>query len=87
MTYDGCESVCMDFEVTRAEDGTLTTTWVLPWDVVALVNLCDSSITDEEALAVGRIALGAAMTAYAAEDPGSSASGSRRMDGGNCDDK
>lgn len=69
MTYDGCESVCMEFEVSRAEDGSLTTTWVLPWDVVALVNLYDSSITDEEALAVGRIALGAAMTAYAAEYP------------------
>ena len=69
MTYDGCESVCMDFEVNRAENGTLTSTWVLPWDIVALVNLYDSSITYEEALAVGRISMGAAMAAYAAEYP------------------
>lgn len=71
MTYDGCESVCMDFEVSRAEDGTLTTTWVLPWDIEALVNLYDGSITDEEALAVGRITMGAAMAAYAEEYPDS----------------
>lgn len=71
MTYDGCESVCMEFEVIRTEDGTLETVWVLPWDLEALVNLYDSSITYEEALAVGRISMGAAMAAYAAEYPGS----------------
>lgn len=69
ITYDDCYPMMMDFEVIRTEDGTLETVWVLPWDLEALVNLYDSSITYEEALAVGRISMGAAMAAEAAEFP------------------
>lgn len=69
--YDGIESVLMEFEVIRTPEGTLSVEWVLPWDIAKLVQLYDSSISHEDALAVGRISLGAAMAKYEAMYPGS----------------
>lgn len=69
MSYDGCDSVMMEFFVRRAEDGSLTTEWYLPWPLEELVALYDASVSYEDALAVGRISLGAAMAEEAARCP------------------
>lgn len=68
--YDGCESVQMNFDVIRASGGELEVEWVLPWDIEALVQLYDSCITREDALAVGRISLAVAMSDFAEQYPG-----------------
>lgn len=67
--YMGCESVQMEFDVIRTEDGQFEIEWVLPWDIEGLVELYDNSISREDALAVGRISLAVAMAEYAAQYP------------------
>lgn len=67
--YMGCESVQMEFDVIRTEDGQFEIERVLPWDIEGLVELYDGSISREDALAVGRISLAAAMAEYAGQYP------------------
>lgn len=67
--YMGCESVQMEFDVIRTEDGQFEIEWVLPWDIEGLVELYDNSISREDALAVGRISLAVAMAEYAEQYP------------------
>lgn len=69
LRYHGIENVMMEFEIIRGEDGGLEISWVLPWDIEGLVQLYDSSISYEDALAAGRISLAAAMADYAEEYP------------------
>lgn len=69
MSYDGCDSVMMEFFIHRGADGAFTTEWYLPWPLEELVALYDASVSFEDALAVGRISLGAAMAEEATLDP------------------
>lgn len=67
--YNGIENVMMEFDVIRTAEGELEIERVLPWDIEGLAQLYDSSISYEDALAVGRISLAAAMADYADKYP------------------